>query len=109
MERQKKIYEIIFNFELARTSNLKKSTIPTMPSKRPGRRPKKHPLPTGTRQRLQRILAGHDHMGEMSYSMIDCLNHVRALEGHFLACNRLRMTSLIQSLWIGAEMPTPLQ
>jgi hypothetical protein len=80
VKRQRQLYELLYTFELGRTSNLRNSPTLVMPSKLPRRKPMKHPLPTGARQRLARILAGHERMGEMDNSLIDCLNHVRELD-----------------------------
>jgi len=63
------------------------SPVFVMHSKEPSRRPKKHSLPTGACKHLKRILAGQESMGEMNNALIDCLNHVREIEGHYLTWN----------------------
>ncbi len=90
MEKQKQLYELLYTFELGRTSSLRNSPVFIMSPKVPSRKPKKHPLPTGARQHLARILAGHERMGDMDNSLIDCLHRVRELEGCVLSWNRCK-------------------
>ncbi len=70
----------MFNFEVAHTLSLGTSSMFVMHSKEPSWKPKKNPLPTGACKHLKRILGGQECMMQLDKNIIDCLNHVRAIQ-----------------------------